>query len=84
MFMGTNKITVSHKRNDCIGCGACTMAAPDNWSMSEEDGKATLKDSEWKGDEFMVGEIDEDQLEANKEAADSCPVQIIKVSGYND
>ncbi len=82
--MGTNKITVSHKRNDCIGCGACTMAAPEQWSMSEEDGKAILKGAEWKGEEFMVGEIDEDVLDANKEAADSCPVQIIKISGYND
>ncbi|MEN8252743.1 MAG: ferredoxin, partial [Patescibacteria group bacterium] len=77
------KITVSHKRDDCIGCGACTMAAPEQWSMSEEDGKAVLAGAEEKG-EFMVAEIDEDALEANKEAADSCPVQIIKVSGHND
>lgn len=82
--MGTNKITISHKRNDCIGCGACTMAASEQWSMSMEDGKATLKDAAWKNDEFMVGEIDEDVLESNKEAADSCPVQIIKISGYNE
>lgn len=82
--MGMNKITVSHKRNDCIGCGACTMAAPEQWSMSMEDGKATLKDAQWQNEEFMVGEINESDLEANKEAADACPVQIIKISGYND
>ncbi len=82
--MGINKIAVSHKRNDCIGCGACTMAAPEHWSMSAEDGKAMLAGAEWKNDEFMVGEIDEDALDVNKEAADACPVQIIKISGYND
>jgi ferredoxin len=81
--MGTKKITVSHKRDDCIGCGACTSFARENWSMSDEDGKANLKDAVKKGD-MMVAEIDETELEANQQAADACPVQIIKVSGYND
>ena len=81
--MGTNKISVSQKREDCIGCGACTAFAPNNWSMNDNDGKADLKDAVEKGD-MMVAEVDEDQLEENKQAADACPVQIIKVAGHNE
>lgn len=81
--MGVNKITVSQKREDCIGCGACVSFAPNNWKMDENDGKANLVGAEKKGD-MMVAQIDEDELEQNKQAADVCPAQIIKISGYND
>ncbi|MCK4635952.1 MAG: ferredoxin [Candidatus Moranbacteria bacterium] len=81
--MGINKISVSQKRDDCIGCGACTSFAPNNWSMNGQDGKADLKDAVKKGD-MMVVQVDEDQVEENKQAADACPVQIIKVSGHNE
>ena len=81
--MGVKKIKVSHKRNDCIGCGSCAMVAPEFWSMNSEDGKADLKGAEWKDDEFMVAEIDEDQIEPNKMAEKSCPVGIIRVEDNN-
>lgn len=77
--MGTKKITVCHKRNDCIGCGSCALVAPDRWQMNAEDGKADLKDGEWKGDEFVVAKINEEEFKKNKEAADVCPVGIIRV-----
>ena len=64
-------------------CGACTSFAPNSWSMNGDDGKADLKDAVQEGD-MMVAEIDEDDVEANKQAADACPVQIIKVSGHNE
>lgn len=48
--------------------------------MNAEDGKSDLRDAQWKGDEFMVAQIDEDELEDNKKAADACPVSIIRVS----
>lgn len=81
--MGIKKISISQKREDCIGCGACTAFAPDTWSMSSEDGKADLKGAVDK-DGMMVAEIDEEKLEENKQAADACPVQIIKVTGHNE
>lgn len=81
--MGVKRITVRHKRADCIGCASCALIAPDNWVMSDEDGLATLKWAEWKWNEFMVWQVDEDQAEINKDAASACPVDIIYVSDSN-
>ncbi len=81
--MGTKKITVCHKRNDCIGCGSCALLAPHTWQMNREDGLADLHGAKWKGDQFMVSQIDEDELEDNKDAAQACPVQIIRIEGHN-
>jgi ferredoxin len=47
--------------------------------MNEQDGKADLKDGEWKGDEFVVAKIDEDEYKENREASDACPVGIIRL-----
>ena len=66
---------VIHQVEKCIGCGNCVAAAPDHFEMGE-DGKAHLKDSEEEGsDEVKETEIT-DEL---KQAADSCPVQCIKL-----
>ncbi len=69
---------IAHYRQNCIGCGACVACSPNNWKMSDEDGKADLIDSEKKKDIF-IKEIDNISLEENKEAADACPVNIIKI-----
>ncbi len=81
--MGIKKVTVSHKRNDCIGCGSCVLLAPNQWSMNLEDGKADLKNSTYSGREFKVAQVDEDEIEENISAADTCPVKIIRINGYN-
>ena len=49
---------------ECIGCGACT-AACDNFEMKE--GKAHPKQAEVE------------EVGCNKEAADICPVDAIKI-----
>lgn len=77
--MGTKKITVCHKRNDCIGCGSCVLIAPKRWQMNVEDGKSDLIDGKWHGDEFVVAKIDEDEYTKNKQAADACPMNIIRL-----
>ncbi|MDD5083619.1 MAG: ferredoxin [Candidatus Moranbacteria bacterium] len=77
--MGVRKITVCHKRNDCIGCGSCVLYAPKQWFMNQEDGKSDLLGAEWKGDQFKVSKIDESDLDNNKKAAAACPVGIIRV-----
>jgi len=77
--MGVKKITICHKRNDCIGCGSCALLAKQTWSMNDEDGKSDLKGGKWKGDTFVVSQIDEDDLEDNKKASEACPVSIIRV-----
>ncbi|MBN2043321.1 MAG: ferredoxin [Candidatus Aenigmarchaeota archaeon] len=59
-------IKISHDRNACIGCGACAAVCADNWKMSD-DGKSDPIKSK-------VNDIG-----CNQEAADSCPVQCIKI-----
>ncbi len=81
--MGTKKRTVSHKRNDCIGCGSCELLAGHTWSMNTTDGRADLRGAQWKGDQFMVAQIDEDEIPDVIDAAAACPVQVIRVQGYN-
>ena len=48
----------------CIGCGTCTAVAPDVFEMNDE-GLAVV--------------VSEDNLDAAKEAAESCPVEAIAV-----
>ncbi len=79
--MGTRKLTISHKRNDCIGCGSCAQIAPHTWRMSREDGKAILIGSRWHGKEFMVASVEDEpsRTEDNHAAAAACPVRIIRI-----
>jgi len=60
------RFRIEQKRDECIGCGACVSVCPDNWKM-EKDGKAKPKKT-------IV-----DDVGCNQEAADVCPVQIIKI-----
>ena len=71
------KFKIEHNRPDCIGCGACAAVSPDFWEM-KDDGKSSIKGGKKVGDkEEMV--IDEKDLAANKEAAESCPVNVIHI-----
>jgi ferredoxin len=58
---------IIHNKEECIGCMACVAVCPSNWEMKE--GKAIPKKTE----------ITKDDLKCNKEAAETCPVQCIKV-----
>ncbi|NQU79127.1 ferredoxin [Candidatus Woesearchaeota archaeon] len=60
------KIKIQHDRDACIGCGACANVCPDNWEMTD-DGKSKPKSTEL------------DDMGCNQEAADSCPVNCIKI-----
>jgi len=68
------KVIVEHHPEDCIGCAACTAAAPDLFEM--EGDKAKLKDGKSKGS--IMRKMTEHDQQA-KEAADCCPVEAIKV-----
>ena len=78
--MGTKKIKICHKRGGCIGCGSCAQIAPEFWKMNQEDGLSDLKNAKDKGKDFLVAEVDEEDYEQNKKAADACPVSVIRVS----
>jgi len=57
---------IIHDREACIGCGACAAVCPVNWKMAD-DGKSDPIKTEVK------------EIGCNKEAADACPVQCIKI-----
>jgi ferredoxin len=59
-------IKIEMEREKCIGCGACTAVCPDNWEMAD-DGKSKPKQTELE------------EVGCNEQAAQSCPVQCIKV-----
>ncbi len=72
------KATVTHDRENCIGCGMCALICPRYWTMSPMDGKSDLTDAVEKKGMFQRKVVAED-VEENKEAAEACPVRVIKV-----
>ncbi|WP_294581329.1 ferredoxin [uncultured Thomasclavelia sp.] len=50
--------------DSCIGCGACTGIAPDVFEINDEGLASVINDSD---------------VDAAKEAAESCPVEAISV-----
>ena len=58
------KYEIKVSKKECIGCGACTVQC-DNFEL--EDGKAKAKKTEMN------------ELGCNKDAADVCPVNAIKI-----
>ncbi|MBI4981270.1 ferredoxin [Candidatus Woesearchaeota archaeon] len=72
------KYKILHYKKECISCGACAAICPDFWTM-DDDGAATLKESVLVDDHYERDINSEDEKARNQEAADACPVQIIKV-----
>jgi len=69
---------IIHQRKKCIGCGTCAAVCPKFFEMSKKDGFATLKGSKKAGvgEEF---ELKIDKIDCVKDAAEMCPVKIIKI-----
>ena len=72
------KYQIQHDRPNCIGCAACAAVAPDFWTM-DEDGKSDIVGCRKRDDEWEELDIEEKDFQANKEAADSCPVNVIHI-----
>ena len=68
---------ITQDKENCIGCGSCSMLCPDYWEMSYDEGKVILKGGKDIGGGKFELEIAE--IECNQDAADSCPVQVIKI-----
>lgn len=67
---------IIQQRDKCIGCGTCVAVCSDFWQMSS-DGKSQLKGAKDTGEGKF--ELETEDLGCNKEAASSCPVQVITV-----
>ena len=65
------------ERKKCIGCGACVAVCPKYWEMAE-DGLVKLKGGKTDSKTGNV-ELEIKAVGCNQEAAESCPVQIIKI-----
>ena len=73
-----SKFVLQHDRPNCIGCAACEAVAPDFWEMNE-DGKSDIKMGKHLDNEWQELELKEKNFEENKDAADSCPVNVIHI-----
>ncbi len=70
------KLILVHERGNCIGCGACAAIAPDCWRMGK-DGLADLIGGKDAGGGRYSRQISESELSTNKQAATTCPVNVI-------
>lgn len=71
------KYIIEFDRENCIGAAACVAVQPDQWEIVN-DGKADFKGSKEKNKKFTK-EIDESEFAKFKEAAESCPVNVIHI-----
>lgn len=58
---------IEHDVAGCIGCGACASICPKYWTMSGSKSKP------------LKTEFPDSDLAMNKEAAESCPVNVIHI-----
>ena len=72
------KYKITHDRANCIGCAACAAVAPDHWEM-KDDGKSSIVGGKEREDGWEELDIDQESLAENKEAAESCPVNVIHI-----
>ncbi|MEA2043328.1 MAG: ferredoxin [Bacteroidota bacterium] len=75
-------IEITHYKKKCIGCNYCVEVAPEQWEIDEQDGKSNLKNSVNKKGVYTL-KTEDFYFEENIEAADLCPVNIIKVKRLN-
>jgi len=78
--MATFKVVLD--RAGCIGAGSCVSAFSERWKMNDNDGKVDLIGGETT-DKEQVLEIDEHELDRMLEAAQSCPVNAIRIIDEN-
>ena len=70
---------VVYDRTNCIGAAACVTAHPKKWQIVG-DGKADLGGAQKKeNNELQELIITEKELEAMKQAAKACPVNVIHI-----
>ncbi|HLC36581.1 MAG TPA: ferredoxin [archaeon] len=67
-----------HDRPNCIGCSACANVAPKFWEMND-DGKSDIIGGKDVAEGWQELEIKDEDFALNKEAADSCPVNVIHI-----
>lgn len=77
-LVSDKKFVIRHDRPNCIGCAACTAVAPQFWQMNP-DGKSDIISGKDVADGWQELGLEEKDFKCNKEAADSCPVNVIHI-----
>ena len=72
------KYKIVYDRSNCIGVSSCAILAEEFWKMNT-DNKADLVHGKEKNKGIWELEIEEKDLNKNKEAARNCPVGVIKI-----
>jgi len=71
------KYKILYKREECIGFGGCAAASP--LFEMVEDGKANMVGAKMNKNGWWEVIIDEKDFPKNKDAAEICPVKVIKI-----
>ncbi|MBI4708715.1 MAG: ferredoxin [Candidatus Portnoybacteria bacterium] len=66
------------ERSQCIGCGSCAAICPAFFEMAE-DGLSHLKNAIKNTERIGIEELEVLDPGCCKDAADICPVQVIKI-----
>ncbi len=72
-------VIITLQRKKCIGCNYCVEVAPQQFQMSQKDGKSILINSYERKGFFTLKESDNEIFEQVQKAADLCPSNIISV-----
>jgi len=72
-------VIITLQRKKCIGCNYCVEVAPQQFQMSQKDGKSILVKSYERKGFFTLKESDDAIFEQVQKAADLCPAKIISV-----
>lgn len=72
---------IVYERVNCIGAAVCVAVLPKYWEM-DPDGKANMLTSVKTGDVYEL-ELDEGEIEAMKQAAEGCPVNVIHITNLD-
>jgi ferredoxin len=71
------KVTID--RESCISCASCWTECPSFFEESPVDSFSMIKEKFRKEKSINIGDAPEDLAGCVQEAADLCPVQIIRV-----
>ena len=77
----TGKFKVELDKNACQGFGACVELCPQFFQLSDVDGKSSIEGAKkaMKGNEVISEELELNELECVREAAEACPFNAIHI-----
>lgn len=73
------KYKIIYDKPGCIGAFSCVALDPEHW-VNNEDGKAALVGGKQDSNNYILEvELNQEEFEKMKAAAESCPVNVIHI-----